>query len=68
MAAAGLTPRALAELAALARVEGPGRAEAILTIHQRMDGGGPCLCGWAEIGSSHAGHQVEKLREAGVLA
>lgn len=62
---AGLSPRARSELAALARVRGPLRAEAILIAHQRHRGG--CLCGWAELGKSHAGHQVAMLREAGVL-
>jgi hypothetical protein len=60
-----LSPRARAELDFLARVEGPQRAEAILTIHQRHRGG--CLCGWGELGKSHPAHQAAKLREAGVL-
>lgn len=59
-----LSPRARRELDALARVAGQGRAEAILTVHQRFDIGG-CLCGWSELGKSHAGHQVAMLREAG---
>lgn len=63
-----LSPRARAEMDALARFEGPQRAEAILTIHQRRANGGPCLCGWNELGRSHAGHQAAKLREAGLLA
>jgi hypothetical protein len=62
---AGLSPRARRELDALAQVEGPRRAEAILTIHQRYRGG--CLCGWAELGKSHPRHQVAMLREAGLL-
>ena len=64
---AGLTPRAVHELEALAQVRGPRQAEAILISHQRRDVGS-CLCGWAELGKSHAGHQVAKLREAGLLA
>ncbi len=54
------------ELAYLARVEGPGKAEAILISHQRRDSGS-CLCGWSELGRSHARHQVAMLREAGLL-
>lgn len=42
-------------------------AEAILIAHQRHDVRS-CLCGWAELGRSHARHQVAMLREAGVLA
>lgn len=64
---AGLSPRAHRELAALAEVRGPQRAEAILIAHQRRDVGS-CLCGWAELGKSHAGHQAAALREAGLLA
>lgn len=41
-------------------------AELILINHQRHRGG--CLCGWAELGKSHPGHQVAMLRDAGVLA
>lgn len=41
-------------------------AEAILVAHQRRDIRG-CLCGWSELGKSHARHQVAMLREAGVL-
>lgn len=41
-------------------------AERILVEHQRRDIRG-WLCGWAELGKSHPGHQVEKLREAGLL-
>lgn len=62
-----LSPRARRELTALAQVRGPMRAEAILISHQRRDAGS-CLCGWAELGKSHAGHQVEQLRAAGLLA
>jgi len=63
---ASLSDRARRELEALARVEGPQRAEAILISHQRRDVGS-CLCGWSELGKSHAGHQVAKLQEAGLL-
>lgn len=41
-------------------------AEAILVAHQRMDIRG-CLCGWNEIGRSHAKHQVEMLAKAGLI-
>lgn len=41
-------------------------AEQILVAHQRYTIGG-CLCGWAELGKSHPGHQVAMLREAGLL-
>ncbi len=40
-------------------------AEAILVEHQRHGGG--CLCGWAELGRSHPGHQVTMLRKAALL-
>lgn len=63
---ADLSPRVRRELDALAQVRGHRRAEAILIAHQRRDIGS-CLCGWAELGKSHAGHQVAKLREAGLL-
>lgn len=62
-----LSPNAARELAALAQVRGPGQVEAILTMHQRMDNGGPCICGWNELGKSHSGHQAHMLREAGLL-
>jgi hypothetical protein len=42
-------------------------AAAILTAHQRRDYR-RCLCGWSELGRSHAAHQVAMLREAGLLA
>lgn len=61
-----LSPNARRELAFLAQVRGPQQAEAILIAHQRRDVGS-CLCGWAELGKSHAGHQVAVLREAGLL-
>ncbi|WP_069765973.1 MULTISPECIES: hypothetical protein [unclassified Streptomyces] len=41
-------------------------AELILVAHQRRDISS-CLCGWAELGKSHARHQVAMLREAGLL-
>ena len=63
---AGLTGRAQRELDALAKVEGPGKAEAILIWHQRVND--HCLCGWDELGKSHPGHQVAMLREHGLLA
>lgn len=61
-----LTPRARRELEALAKVRGPLRAEAILIAHQRRESG-PCLCGWNQLGRTHAGHQVAELRKAGLL-
>lgn len=27
-----------------------------------------CLCGWSELGASHAGHQAEMLARQGLLA
>lgn len=42
-------------------------AEAIMVAHQRRDIRS-CLCGWSELGRSHARHQVRMLAEAGVLA
>jgi hypothetical protein len=53
---------------ALGRVAPPpiSAAEAILIAHQRRDVGS-CLCGWSELGRTHAGHQVKMLAEAGVL-
>lgn len=42
-------------------------AELILVAHQRRDISS-CLCGWAELGKSHARHQVTMLREAGLLS
>jgi hypothetical protein len=62
-----LSPRARRELDALAQVRGPRQAEAVLISHQRRDVGS-CLCGWAELGKSHAGHQIVMLSEAGLLA
>lgn len=60
-----LTPRARRELADLLSTQGPGRVEALLTAHQRRDVEG-CLCGWSELGKSHAGHQASVLREIGL--
>jgi hypothetical protein len=61
-----LSANARRELVALAQVRGPQRAEALLISHQRRDVGS-CLCGWSELGKSHAGHQAAVLREAGLL-
>ena len=41
-------------------------AVAILVAHHRRDIRG-CLCGWSELGKSHAWHQVAMLREAALL-
>jgi hypothetical protein len=62
-----LPPYARRELDALAQVRGARQPEAILIAHQRRDVGS-CLCGWAELGKSHAAHQVAMLCEAGLLA
>lgn len=62
----GWTGNARREFEFLTQVEGPLKAEAILIAHSRRDTGS-CLCGWTKWGKSHAGHQVEMLREAGLL-
>ena len=41
-------------------------AEAVLVAHQRRDAGS-CLCGWGELGQSHARHVARVLRAAGAL-
>ena len=41
-------------------------ASAVLVAHQRRDAGS-CLCGWSELGRSHAGHVAEVLDAAGAL-
>lgn len=41
-------------------------AAAVLVAHQRRDAGS-CLCGWSELGRSHARHVAEVLRVAGAL-
>jgi hypothetical protein len=38
----------------------------VLIAHQRRDSAS-CLCGWAELGLSHAAHQVAMLADAGHL-
>lgn len=40
-------------------------AEAVLVAHQRHKGG--CLCGWDELGKSHAAHVAQVLDDAGAL-
>lgn len=40
-------------------------AEAVLVAHQRHRGG--CLCGWSELGKSHAAHVAQVLDAAGAL-
>lgn len=42
------------------------QAHDVLIAHTRRDITG-CCCGWAELGQSHTRHQVDKLREAGLL-
>lgn len=39
---------------------------ALLVAHQRRDVGS-CLCGWNELGRSHAQHQMLMLRGARLL-
>lgn len=39
---------------------------AVLIAHQRRVAG-PCLCGWDELGRSHARHVARVLRAAGAL-
>ena len=41
-------------------------AEALLVAHQRRDSGS-CLCGWSELGKSHAAHVAVVLDVAGAL-
>lgn len=41
-------------------------AASILIAHQRRDAGS-CLCGWSELGHSHAEHVAEILDLAGAL-
>jgi hypothetical protein len=57
----------LTRLAADTRLTPAERAQALLTAHQRFDAGS-CLCGWAELGKSHAAHQADVLAQAGLLA
>lgn len=42
-------------------------AQAILIAHQPNEDRS-CLCGWSELGRYHAGHQVQMLAQAGLLA
>jgi hypothetical protein len=63
-----------AELVALERLvadpmlSASARAAALLTIHQRRDAPGGCICGWFKLGASFARHQADALAEAGLLA
>lgn len=41
-------------------------ATAVLVAHQRRDATS-CLCGWANLGHSHAEHVAEVLDQAGAL-
>ena len=41
-------------------------ATAILTAHQRRDEAS-CMCGWSELGRSHATHVAHVLDGAGAL-
>lgn len=42
------------------------RTEEVLVAHQRKDSQF-CLCGWGELGRSHAAHVAKMLKHAGVL-
>jgi hypothetical protein len=42
--------------------------EAVLISHQRLEGGGGCLCGWNRLGEIYARHVANELLKAGVLA
>ncbi len=42
------------------------RAKALLIIHQRTESL-ECLCGWNDLGKSHAQHQAEVLSDFGLL-
>lgn len=57
----------LRRLAESPRVPIDLRAEAVLTMHQRLDPRG-CLCGFDRLGASFVWHQVQMLSEAGLLA
>ena len=41
-------------------------ASAVLVAHQRRNSAS-CLCGWSELGRSHAGHVAEMLDAVGAL-
>lgn len=41
-------------------------AAAVLVAHQRRDSAS-CLCGWSELGRSHADHVASVLAAAGAL-
>ena len=41
--------------------------EAVLVAHQRLEGGRGCLCGWGELGASHAAHVARVLHQVGAL-
>lgn len=41
-------------------------AAAVLVAHQRRDSTA-CLCGWSELGHSHAEHVAQVLHVAGAL-
>ena len=42
-------------------------ATAVLVAHQRLEGGRGCLCGWGELGASHAQHVARVLYQVGAL-
>jgi hypothetical protein len=56
----------LTRLAADTRLTPTERAQALLTAHQRFDARS-CLCGWDELGKSHAAHQADELARMGLL-
>jgi hypothetical protein len=49
------------------RLDPVERAGSLLIAHQRRDAGS-CLCGWDEVGKSHAAHQADELARTGLLA
>jgi hypothetical protein len=42
-------------------------AAALILIDHQRHSIRACLCGWSELGRSHAVHQAAMLREAGLL-
>lgn len=68
-----LSPNAKHEIELLLRIADDAsvqpveRVRALLIAHQRRDVGS-CLCGWDELGRSHAGHVAYTLDRAGLLA
>lgn len=42
------------------------RAEVVICHHVQLGPGQGCLCGWAELGRSHARHVIDQLDQAGI--